>query len=189
MPNQASPAEFSEYSFQKRFMATHYSYKDSQEITTSPLTEAFCLGYLTNPLTAGLVYYLFGTNARNNPMTGSIYAWPWQTDPISPIQPNIFQTYARKVSFRCTQDCYVRLVSLNPEYLRLAIKQGYGIPITQVTQSIIEPEHMVLASTATVKNELTLYPTYGIAAIFRAPPAGLAGTLYITAEGNVEGSE
>ena len=182
----ASPAEFSEYSFQKRFNATHYSYRDSAEVTTVILTEAACLGYLATPALASQVYYLFGTNARGG-MVGNMYAWPNAGDTIGPIQPSLFQTYARKVSFRATTASHVRLISLNPEYLRKAILISYKLPITQIAQTIMEQEIAVPATTATFNGEIIVYPTYAIAVVFRAD-AGI-GTLYITAEGNCEGSE
>ena len=151
----------------KRFKQRHYSYRDSHHSPTTLVPSA----------------YTFGTNARLiSPMN-----WPASTDFINRGDGTILtrmQCYAREVMVYVTQDTWVRFISLNPVYLIL-LAQGYTatqIAAMGVTATLTEVEHFI------AQNEKdTFYPTYGVAIVFRAD--SVAGEIYISAEGNVEGSE
>jgi len=157
----------------KRFKARHYSYRDFHRVTTSVLTEVEALALFAR--NDASVYYAFGTNAR----AIHVDNWPQLGDWTIAMT-----CYARKVAVKCTQDVWVRLVSLNPRYLTL-LAQGYTasqISGMGVSQTILEVEQLVDAN-----DLMTFYPTYGVAIVFRAD--SVAGTLKIYAEGNVEGAE
>ncbi len=184
--------------WEKRFMQRHYSYRDSQSASTVVLTEVQALVLFaaeallsTGPWT---VYYPFGYNARNwtsgiaaltsAGVAGSKFAWPntgeYASESIAPRN----QCFARNVMVYVTEDTWVRFISLNPIYLTL-IAQGYTsaqITAMGIPQVITEVEHFVAAD-----DKDTFYPTYGTAIVFRA--ATVAGMIYISAEGNVEGGE
>ena len=194
----STPLEEPYWTTQKRFLDKHYSYRDSLEATTqvlnvlqlatlNALIARIKTSYTTIPAiplqvlgvaTRYGIYYTFGTNAQAIDM----HAWPYAGDKIGPSQ-SAFQTYAKEVSIICTQAAYVRLVSLNPEYLRLAAKAAYIKGPINVPQYNIEVEQYVAAN----NQPLTLKPTYGLGIIYRA--ATVAGTLHVAIEGNVEGHE
>lgn len=167
----------------KRFKARHYSYRDFHAVPTTVTLEILALAQALADLVAGLTstafLYIFGTNALAtiNPYTlalpipqayGAI-AWPTQC-------------YAREVKVLCTQDAWVKIVSLNPEYLRQATLQGFTKVVPTAPMLIFEREMFLPAN-----EEITFYPTYGYALVFRGNT--VAGTLYAWVEGNTEGDE
>jgi len=179
-----------------RLMADHYSYRDSHSratrlfvpIPVPPyIPEAQELALLQTEAAAGVpgtVYYPFGYNARNDPLIGSIFRWPNFGEYASGTTAPRGQCYARTVMVTATQDTWIRFISLNPIYLTL-IAQAYTaaqIAVMGVTQTITEVEQFIGAG-----DIITFYPTYGIALVFRADT--IAGTIYISVEGNVEGGE
>jgi len=187
--------EAPESTWDKRFKQRHYSYRDSypntldptQPGTTTVLTELAELGLLRAEVAAGVpgtVYYPFGYNARNHPLTGSRFNWPNAGDYASGTVGPRGQCYAREVMVYVTQDTWTRFVSLNPIYLTL-LTQSYTaeqIATMGVSPVITEVEHFVAQN-----DKDTFYPTYGSAIVFRADT--IAGMIYISAEGNVEGGE
>ena len=182
--NEMSLFEAPPSTWEKRFMQRHYSYRDSQSASTVVLTEAQELALLAAEalLPAGpwTVYYPFGYNAR----LISRFNWPNTGDYASGVLVPRGQCYAREVMVYVTEDTWVRFVSLNPVYLIL-LAQGYTagqITAMGVSQVITEVEHFVAKG-----DKDTFYPTYGTAIVFRADSA--VGTIYISAEGNVEGGE
>lgn len=193
-----------ESTWEKRFMQKHYSYRDSQNASTvvyagpSQLIQAQLLAqYAADvqlPNGPWTVYYPFGYNARtwttgvpaltNAGLVGSRHAWPNVGDYAAGTVAPRGQCYARDVMVFVTEDTWIRFVSLNPIYLTL-IAQGYSaaeISGMGVSQVITEVEHFVAK-----RDKDTFYPTYATAIIFRAD--SVAGTIYISAEGNVEGGE
>ena len=174
--------------WEKRFMQRHYSYRDSQSAPTLVLIELQELGLLASeallPNGPWTVYYPFGWNARNNPLTGSIFRWPHMGDYASGSVGPRGQCYAREVSVYVTQDTWIRFISFNPIYMTLIV-QGYTaaqIAAMGVSPIITEVEHFVAANARD-----TFYPTYGSAIVFRSDT--VAGMIYVSAEGNVEGGE
>ena len=172
----------------KRFKARHYAYRDSYNVTTTVLARLPALGLLAGYLAAGtlpaaqvpVVLYPFGTTAR----LMSDDSWPIAGDYASGALVPRGQCYAREVEVYVTEDTWIRLVSLNPEYLIL-FAQGYTaaqITALPVVQVIVEVEHFCPANSMR-----TFYPTYGLYIAFRADT--VAGTIYISADGNVEGGE
>ena len=168
----------------KRFKQRHYSYRDSQAAPTVVLTALQELGLFAAeaPLPAGpwTVYYPFGYNAR----LISRFNWPNAGDYASGTLVPRGQCYAREVMVYVTQDTWVRFVSLNPAY-PILLAQGYStgrIAAMGVSPVITEVEHFVATG-----DKDTFYPTYATAIVFRAD--SVAGTIYVSAEGNVEGGE
>ena len=164
--------EAPEATWDKRFKQRHYSYRDSHSVATG-----------LDP-TAAAATYIFGTNARTAPILGSIFRWPNVGDYAAGTVGPRGQCYAREVMVYVTQDTWVRFISLNPIYLTL-LAQSYTvaqIAAMGVSQVITEVEHFVGAG-----DKDTFYPTYGTAIVFRAD--AIAGMIYISAEGNVEGGE
>lgn len=165
--------------WEKRFFAGHYSYRDSAQVASLVLSEAQALGLIQLALAGGLTvnagYYVYGTNARTtiSPLTGVAYgavAYPTNC-------------YARRVSAVCTQNAWIKNVSLNPTYLREAMQYALGIPvIPSAPQLIFEREQYVPATTL-----VTFFPTYGYAMGFRADT--VQGILTVNIESNVEGGE
>jgi hypothetical protein len=76
----------------------------------------------------------------------------------------------------------VKIVSLNPEYLKQATLQSITKVVPTAPMLIFEREQFLPAN-----EEITFYPTYGYALVFRGNLVG--GTLYAWIEGNVEGGE
>ena len=153
-------------------MQRHYSYRDSYPNPLDPTQTG------TTALIPGL--YTFGTNAR----AISIFNWPNLGDFASGTVGPRGQCYAREVLVYVTEDTWIRFISLNPIYLTL-LAQGYTaaqIAAMGVSQVITEVEHFVAAG-----DKDTFLPTYGTAIVFRA--ATVAGMIYISTEGNVEGGE
>jgi hypothetical protein len=148
----------------KRFKARHYAYRDFHIAITGPA-----------PAT-----YVFGTNAR----AISRWNWPALDDFTTILESARLPCYAREVKVLCTEDCWVVFISLNPIAIRLAEIDytaaqiaALGVPatITEIAQFI------------PADDEITFYPTYGTAIVFYQ--ATLSGTIYIYAEGNTEGGE
>lgn len=182
--------------WESRLMADHYSYRDSHSAATvlfvaipvpPYIPEAQELALLLIEATAGVpgtVYYPFGYNARNDPLTGSNFRWPNFGEYASGTIAPRGQCFARTVMITATQDTWIRFISLNPIYLTL-INQRYTpaqIAVMGVPQTITEVEQFIGAG-----DIVTFYPTYGVALAFRADT--VAGTIYISVEGNVEGGE
>lgn len=149
--------------WEKRFFQRHYSYRDYYQTTTSVLTaeQALALFAQQDPS----VFYVFGTAAKMI----SVDNWP-------------NNCYAREVLLYCSQDAWVRLISINPAYVQEAVLQAFtGVAPTK-SQTILEVEMFLPANTY-----MRFYPTYGYGIVFRADT--VAGTLRIWVEGNVEGGE
>ena len=162
----------------KRFKARHYSYRDSAVLTTQVYTslQTLMLAAQQSPL----VYYVFGANAR----IISRYNWPQQGDYPSLPGPPLLNCYAREVLLLCDEDAWVRIVSVNPVYVRLLV-QGYTaaqIMALGVSPVIFETEMPLLSG-----DYKRYYPSMGYALVFRADT--VSGTLYVEAEGNMEGNE
>lgn len=140
----------------KLHAARHYSYRDFHMVATG-----------ATPAT-----YTFGTNAR----AISIFNWPNVGD-----YPTALTCYAREVKVLCTEDCWIRFLSVNPRYTAF-LAMGYtvdqiaalGVPatITEIAQFILR------------NDDVTFYPTYGIAIVFYQSTA--SGTIYIWVEGSTE---
>jgi len=158
--------------WEKRFMQRHYSYRDSHVALT---------GF--DP-TAAAATYVFGTNARTAPILGSIFRWPNLGDYASGTIGPRGQCYAREVMVYVTEDTWIRFVSFNPIYMTLIVQRYTAAQIAAmgVSQIITEVEHFVAAG-----DKDTFLPTYATAIVYRA--ATVAGMIYISAEGNVEGGE
>lgn len=168
----------------KRFKARHYSYRDCHTVATTVTVELLALAQALASLAAGQVstalLYVFGANARLtlNPYTLALPTGPQGYGAIAwPIQ-----CYAREVKVLCTEDAWVKFVSLNPEYLRQATVQSLTKVAPTAPQLIFEKEMFLPAD-----DEITFYPTYGYALVFRGNTA--SGALYLWAEGNTEGDE
>lgn len=149
--------------WQKRFQSRHYSYRDYHSAATGlPAT------------------YVFGANAR----VTSPWNWPALGDyPALPGAPTM-QCYAREVKVLCTEDCWIMLISVNPRYIAL-MATGHTaaqIAVLGVPTTITEIAQFMLAD-----DEVTFYPTYGVAIVFYQSTA--SGMIYIWAEGNAEGGE
>lgn len=181
-------------SWENRYNADHYSYRDSQSGTAlflgaGVLGEMAELALLATqaPLgVPGTVYYPFGYNARNNALTGAIGRWPnlgdygYATTSLVPRG----QCYARAVKITVEADTWIRFISLNPLYTVL-VNQFYSTALIAswgITTTITEVEQWIGAG-----DEATFYPTYGVALAYRANTAD--GNIYISMEGNVEGGE
>ena len=123
---------------------------------------------------------MFGTNAR----AVSNNNWPAAGDYASGTLLPRLQCYAREVMVQCTEDCWVMITSMNPEYLIL-LMQGYTVAqiaalgvaatITEVPQFIPNGDY------------LRFFPTYGYAITFYQ--STVAGVIRIWVEGNTEGGE
>ena len=150
----------------KRFKARHYSYRDSHSATT---------GLPTPPAT-----YTFGTNAR----AISRWNWPALGDYTTLPGAPTMQCYAREVKVLCTEDCWIIFVSMNPRYITL-LTTGYTT--AQITALGVPATITEVAQFIPADDEITFYPTYGTAIVFYQDTA--SGTIYISAEGNVEGGE
>ena len=150
--------------WEKRFQARHYSYRDFHSAQSTALPQT----------------YVFGTNAR------AVSAWNW---PNAGDYVGAVQCYAREVKVLCTQDTYIILTSLNPLYLTL-LNQGYTqqqiadgqTPHGAVPAYITEVPTLIPAG-----DEITFFPTYAASITWYRVSAD--GTIYIWAEGNAEGGE
>ena len=167
-----------EATWNKRFMQRHYSYRESHAVETTVLTIPQALGLLA----AGspTVLYNFGTNAR----AISVFNWPNIGEYASGTAGPRGQCYAREIMVYVTQDTWIRFISLNPIYLTL-LAQGYTaaqIATMGVSQTIMEVEHFAAAG-----DKDTFFPTYAVSIVFRSD--SIAGMLYVSVEGNVEGGE
>jgi len=171
-----------------RLMRRQYSYRDSYSVATTVLVAGqaldYTVGYLelvTLPADQDpVVVYPFGTTARALRTRN----WPRLGDYISGVLGPRAHCYAREVMVYVTEDTWVRFISFNTEYLIL-LDLGYTareIATLGVPEAIVEVEHFVAAD-----DKDTFYPTYGLYIAFRADL--VAGMIYISAEGNVEGGE
>lgn len=159
--------------WEKRFWATHYSYRDFTQATPMVLTADMALALYAAGNTS--VFYNFGANAR----LVSVYNWPNIGDFIFARQ-----CYAREVFVYSEAEAYIRFVCLNPEYVReatVAARTGAAVVAPQV---IVENERRIPAFA-----DRRYFLTYGIAIIFRTPAGEIPGVLDIDVEGNVEGGE
>lgn len=192
----------------KRFMQAHYSYRDFHTATPLVLAEIQIDLQVLQALAAGTplenlanIYYRFGDNARANFLMNTLYGasqafhlWPRLGDRLrggaSGLEPIITNTYARRITIRCDQNAWVKLVSINPEYVRQAVLAKFNaLPLTVAPQLLFEQEQFIpasLAAGATVTS-CQFYPTYGYAMFFRADT--VQGTMRIWVEGNMEGTE
>ena len=154
------PLEDPKFTAEKRFMQAHYSYRDFYSATTSPVPTP----------------YLFGAVAR----AISRFNWPAAGD-----WALARSCFTRSVMVQCTEDCYIMLTCLNPEYfMRLA----QGFTAAQIVNDLGVPLTINEVPTFIPKNAMiTFNPTYGYAITFYQSTA--SGTLRIWAEGNVEGNE
>ena len=194
--------------WEKRFMQRHYSYRDSNYPSgpnttvlfagTAPQIQAQLMALYAAevqlPDGPWTVYYPFGYNARNwttgipalttAGLTGSQFNWPNYEEYASGIINPRNQCYAREVMVYVTEDTWIRFVSLNPVYTNFIVQlyTAQQIAAMGVPQVNTEVEHFVAAD-----DKDTFYPTYGVAMLFRAD--SVSGSIYISAEGNVEGGE
>ncbi len=159
----------------KRFFATHYSYRDFHTATT---------GF--NPL-ADAASYIFGTASR----AVATRNWPRVGDFTSART-----AYARLIRVHCTSDVWVVISALNPRWIHDYIKKvasripsesainqldKEGIPFT-----ITETPQYILANSI-----MPFYPSYAYAITFYYDPAaGMAeGTIRIWIAGNATGAD
>ena len=157
--------EMPQSTWDKRFKARHYSYRDHHVAVT---------GAAPTP-------YVFGSNAR------LVSKWNWPTvGDYAGARP----CYAREVKVLCTEDCYVIIVSMNPVYLKLL---GQRYTAQQIADGLTPHGEAVPATITEIPQfmpadeQITWYPTYGVSIVFYQ--ATTAGTIYIWPEGNVEGGE
>lgn len=174
--------------WEKRYFQTHYVYRDGHAPTALVLPAVTALGMALAGIAAGntstTVYYAFGTNARliskaNWPASGDVVSSsPYITAPMS--------CYARRVTVWCDQNAWIRLVSVNPQYVKLSTL-GYSaakLSAMGVSPIIVETENYVLANSTM---PIAFYPAYAVGIIFRADT--VQGNMRINIEGNVEGSD
>ena len=150
----------------KRFKARHYSYRDYHSAATGlPAT------------------YVFGTNARG---PGLVNRWNWPALGDYPTLPGppAMQCYAREVKVLCTEDCWILFVSVNPRIIPLL---ATGYTAAQVAALGVPATITEIAQFLPADDEVTFYPTYGVAIVFYQ--STVSGTIYIWAEGNAEGGE
>jgi hypothetical protein len=178
-------AEEPRATWDKRYKQRHYSYRDYHSVSTQlfPGGELQALAQAAADLLAGrtstTVLYVFGTNARAtiNPYTLTLpspqaygaTAWPENC-------------YVREMLAHCSQDAWIKLVSVNPRYIEEATLQVMTKAAPTAPMLIFEREQFIPANTF-----FRFCPTYAYAIVFRAD--AVSGTLRIWAEGNVEGGE
>lgn len=156
----------------KRYKQAHYGYRDFAAMTTMVLPSATALGMgLTQN---ALVYYSFGANARLvvNLATGIPYG----------VVNYPINCYARDILFLCTQNAWIRFISVNPEYAKQAIAQALTHTVPTASQVIVEAEQYI-----PMGGFMRFYPTLAVAMIYRADT--VSGTLNVWIESNVEGGE
>ncbi len=161
--------------WEKRFFATHYSFRDFHTAAT---------GF--NPL-ATAASYVFGTNARAT----NARNWPNTGDFDSART-----AYARLIRVHCTSDVWIVISALNPRWIHDYIKKiatrvpsadaigqlaAEGIPFT-----ITEEPQYILANSL-----MPFYPSYGYAITFYYDiTAGMAtGTIRLWIAGNATGAD
>ena len=177
-------SEETEATWYKRFMQKHYTYRDYHSVQTTPLTELQVLTLAMADLAAGRTsttqLYVFGTNARLtvNPYTLAVSGGSFPYGLTAYPQ----NCYAREVLVMCDQNAWVKIVSLNPEYLRQATLQTLTNVAPTAPQLIFEREQYLPAG-----DYLRFNPTYGYAVVFRAD--SIAGTINLWIEANNEGGE
>jgi hypothetical protein len=184
--------EAPEGTWEKRYKQRHYSYRDFHQSTTQVLTQTqvnmlIAQALAANQLPPATIFYRFGDNARADALMNLLgtnfasYLWPRTGDPFEAgLTAGCF---AREVLVTSDQDVWIRLVSLNPEYLRQAVlKETGALKVITAPMLLFENERLVSAGDAK-----TYYPTYGYGIVFRAD--SVQGTIEIDVEGNVEGTE
>ena len=169
-------------SFDKRFFAGHYSYRDYYSATTTAVPAS----------------YTFGTAAR----AVSTDNWPRATNYTTqpPVagdgriagEPHAHNTYARSVMVQCTEDVFIILSSINPRWIRLYIKYliGGASEYDAITRLAAESISLTITEIPTfipANAMVTFYPTFGAAITFYQSTA--SGTIRIWVEGNQEGVE
>ena len=173
-------------SYEKRFFASHYSYRDYYSTTTGP-----------DP-TATTASYIFGAaaravNARNWPRaTNHSTVPPVAGDARGTGEPPAQNTYANTVMVQCTEDAFIIITSMSPRYIRLYLKYLIGgltpnqainrLSGEGVSATITEVPMFIPANAM-----MTFYPTMGAAITFFQSTA--SGTIRIWAEGNGVGLE
>lgn len=170
--------------WEKRFEAKHYSYRDFHRPATvvmsgvpnallDPTGEVDAFSRFTALNTT--VYYIFGNNARGN----SPANWPRLGD-----HEYARTAYAREVLVMCDEDCWIRFVCMNPEYVRQAVLAA-ATGVAPSASMLIYEEPMFIEAGVYMR----FFLTYGYAVVYWAAPSGVAGTLSIWCEGNAEGGE
>ena len=156
----------------KRYKQAHYTYRDFAAVTTLVLPQltALGMGLLQNPL----VYYLFGANARLVTNLATMQPYGTVNYPTN--------CYARDILFLCTQNAWVRLLSVNPEYAKQVIAQQLTKTVPSASPVIVEAEEYV-----PMGGFMRFHPTMALAMIYRADT--VAGALNVWIESNSEGSE
>ena len=149
----------------KRFMQRHYSYRDFHSTTIG-----------ADP-TATAASYVFGTNAR----ASSIYNWPMLNDWTGALN-----TYARNIMiYSPDQAVTIIFTSINPYYLILI---NHGNTSAEISGQGISETITEISMTIPANTLITFYPTYAYAITFYNLTT-TGGTIYIWAEGNMEGNE
>ena len=155
--------------WEKRYWSRHYSYRD----------------FYTGATGLAPVSYVFGTNARtvnrwNWPMVGDALLTP----PLVLPGPARLQCYAREVMVQCTEDCWIIITSLNPEYVFLL---GMGKTTTELATLGVPPMLVEVPQFIPSGDYLRFFPTYGYAITFYQ--STVAGVIRVWVEGNTEGGE
>ena len=163
-------------SFDKRFFASHYAYRDFYSTTTGE-----------DP-TATTASYVFGLAAR----AVHVQNWPMIGDTRLSNEVPAQTTYAQNVMIQCTEDAYILFYCVNPRYLRLYTK--YLLEQLTSVRAVARLAEQGISSTITEIREfipanalITFKPTRGVAITFYQSTA--SGTIRIWAEGNQEGLE
>ncbi len=166
--------EGTQATFEKRFFAGHYAFRDFYTVATG-----------LDP-TATLASYAFGTAAR----LISHDNWPMQGDGRRANELFAMNTYARLVRVQCTEDVFILITSLNPRWIELYLKYLFlrMTPANAVTllatqgiaQTITDVPHLIGAGTI-----MAFYPLYGVGITFY----GVPGIIRIWSAGNTEGKE
>ena len=156
----------------KRYKQAHYGYRDFAAVATMVLPSATALGM--GLAQNALVYYSFGANAQLvvNLATGIPYG-------VANYPANC---YARDVLFLCTQNAWVRFISVNPEYAKQVIAQALTKVVPTASPVIVEAEEYIPQG-----GFMRFHPTMAVAMIYRADT--VMGTLDAWIEANAEGSE
>jgi len=148
----------------KRFKARHYSYRDFHSAATG----------------AAPAVYVFGANA------GAVSRWNWPTLGDFPTLPGTptMQCYAREVKVLCTENCWVIFVSVNPRYIALLVT---GYTAAQIAALGVPATITEIAEFIPADEQITWYPTYAVSVAWYQ--ATVPGVIYVWCEGNVEGGE
>lgn len=162
--------------FEKRFFAGHYAYRDFKSATTSATPTA----------------YVFGDEARTHAVYGNVRNWPRSGDTRNSNEMAALTTYARSVMVQCTEDAYIILVCINPRWTRLYTKYLLEKLTSAQAISRLSDEDISLYITEVPQfipaNALiTFNPTMAYAIYYYYSAS--SGTIRIWAEGNTEGME